>query len=159
MRGPDSRHILLPREIIVDGSPSHLLRKIRHLIRIDGVRIALPYRFFRLFAILALRRDIDSGWVDRSMVIYENDLARNYMTRMREMIWTQQGVETWGIVEANLELTHFYRLAAEPETIRMNPELIHFDDMAISREAEAFISRAADRLICPQIELNSKERL
>lgn len=158
MRGPDRRrvtHPLTPSEVIIDGTAYRDYLKQKYRVRIDGNDIDLPFRIFRVFALLALRRDLDSGWVDRKILSWSETLAKRYIsaTRMtlRAANWSRKGgVDgAWMVIEANLDRVHHYRLIAEPELIRVNPELVHFDDSVIAREAESFVRRAAERLICP----------
>ena len=149
-RGP-----LLPWEIIIDGAITHDRQNTNYRIRIDGNQIELPFRLFRIFTILALRRDIDSGWVDRGLITWSSTLANRYVSRTRTTLraaeWRKPGgVDgAWLVIETNPTVPYQYRLIARPETIRVNPELARIDDRIIASEVKAFSERAVDRLICP----------
>jgi len=151
MQKPDCQP-LMPWEIIVDGTPHN----INYRITVDGNQIDLPFRLFRIFAILAVRRDIDSGWVDGDIVSWSGTLATRYVSKTRRTLqaanWGQPGgVDgAWLVIESNPAVPSQYRLIAKSETIRINPELVRFDDRVVAEEARLFVIRASDRLICPE---------
>lgn len=176
---------LMPYEIIVDGAAQLVGRKTNYRLTIDRNPIDLPFRLFRVFAILALRRDLDSGWVDywplmgfedritetkpvKAELFWVSVLARKYASRTRTYLQAADwrcpgGVDgAWHVIETKIprgrprlrtssipEEAGFYRLVAKPETIRISPELVRFDDRVVAREAESFLVRQADRLMCP----------
>jgi hypothetical protein len=141
----------MPHKIIIDGTAQRKHTLTNYRVTIDGNQIDLPFRLFRVFTILSLRRDVNDGWVERSTLSWCSPLVTRYVSRTRTFLraanWSRPGgVDgAWLVIETNPEKRGHYRLIAKPESIRINPDLVGFDDGVIAREAAAHLRRQKRR--------------